>query len=173
VTVRGHLLGGALAGLGVAAAAARLGWIANGDHRAWAVLMGATAFCSLFPDLDTSSVPQRWFYRLVFAGLLYLGWTERYSLALVVAILALLPVVDHHRGWTHWKASPLLVPLLLGGLYEYWRIRHAGAAPSSWAELRLLLGWHPVVLGACTVGWYTHLLLDGCFRVFPVERGHH
>ena len=26
---------------------------------------------------------------------------------------------------------------------------------------------------ACIVGWYTHLLLDGCFKVFPTSQDHH
>ena len=48
---------------------------------------GTALFFSLFPDLDTSSVPQRWFFRLVFFSLLYLGWTERYELATLVGVV--------------------------------------------------------------------------------------
>ncbi len=173
MTFKGHLIGGVLAGIGTAAAASRLGYLPPQDYQAWAWVWGTTVAFSLFPDLDTSSVPQRWFFRLVFAALVYLGWNEDYERATFVGLLAILPLLDHHRGWTHWRLSPLLVPLALGAAYEYWRARHAWLGGFSWENVRHLLADQPIFLAACIIGWYTHLLLDGYFKLFPADRNHH
>lgn len=170
---RGHLVGGIAVGVAVAETAAQLGYIARADHSIWAGVCGTTVFFSLFPDLDTSSVPQRWFFRIVFAVLLYLGWMERYELATLVGLLSVLPLLDHHRGWTHWKLSPLVVPVLLGAVYEYWRARHAWFGAFSWTNVQNLLEAHLVFLIACMAGWYTHLVLDGRFKLFPTDGDHH
>lgn len=170
---RGHLIGGIAVGVAVAETAAQLGYIARADHRIWAGVCGTAVFFSLFPDLDTSSVPQRWFFRLVFAALLYLGWVERYELATLVGLLSVLPLLDHHRGWTHWKLSPLIVPVLLGAVYEYWRARHTWFGAFSWTNVQILLEAHLVFLVACMTGWYAHLVLDGRFKLFPTDRDHH
>ncbi len=173
VNFRGHLISGIAVGIGVAEGAMRLSYIEAGDHVTWGGVCATTAFFSLFPDLDTASVPQRWFFRCVFAALLYLGWNERYDLATLVAILSLLPLLDHHRGWTHWKISPLAVSILLGATYEYWRARHAFIGEFSWENVHALIEGHVVYLVGCIAGWYTHLLLDGRFRLFPTEGNHH
>ena len=173
MTFKGHLAGGVLAGIGVVGLAARWGYLPSADYRHWATVWGTTVFFSLFPDFDTSSVPQRWFFRVIFAGLIYLGWTGQYELATLVGILSILPLLDHHRGWTHWKISPLLVPVLLGAVYEYWQTRHSWIGGFSWASVHRLLADHLVFLVACVVGWYIHLLLDGCFKLFPTSSDHH
>ena len=80
---------------------------------------------------------------------------------------------QHHRGWTHWKISPLVVSLLLGATYEYWRARNAFMGEFDWANVRTLIQGHWIFLCACIVGWYTHLLLDGRFRIFPTDQDHH
>lgn len=170
---KGHLIGGTLAGIGVASSASHWGYLGADDHITWAVVCGITIFFSLFPDLDTASVPQRWFFRLVFVGLLYLGWQERYELATVLGLLSILPLLDHHRGWTHWKISPLLVPLLLGAVYEYWHTRNLWIGGFSWTELRQIIEVHIVFFVACMIGWYMHLFLDGRFKIFPTDRDHH
>jgi membrane-bound metal-dependent hydrolase YbcI (DUF457 family) len=170
---RGHVIGGVLAGVVVASAASHWGYIGPRDHITWAAVCCTTVFFSLFPDLDTSSVPQRWFFRLVFVGLVYLGWQERYELATLLGVLSILPLLDHHRGWTHWKISPLVVPVLLGAVYEYWHSRHAWGAGFSWTEVGKVLEEHVVFFAACIIGWYTHLFLDGRFKVFPTDRDHH
>jgi len=170
---RGHLIGGTVVGVGMAGLASRLGYIPAGDYGILGGVCSTVVFFSLFPDLDTSSVPQRWFFRIVFGALLYLGWTERYELATLVGILSLLPLLDHHRGWTHRKISPLVVPVLLGAAYEYWRARNAWLGEFSWTNVGDLLAGHLIFLVACIVGWYVHLLLDGQFRLFPTDRNHH
>ena len=79
MTFKGHLSGGIVAGITLTGLAVRWGYIPGADYRVWAAVCGATVFFSLFPDLDTASVPQRWFFRGVFMALVYLGWNERYD----------------------------------------------------------------------------------------------
>lgn len=75
----------------------------------------------------------------------------------------MLPLVDHHRGWTHGRFVPLLLLAVLGAAllwFEGWTS----------TELRLIEILTPLRLSfaaAAVVGWYTHLLLDGLFRFFP------
>lgn len=173
MTFRGHLIGGGGAGIGVATLAIHWGQVPPDDLHTWVSVCATTVFFSLFPDLDTSSVPQRWFFRLVFIVLLYLAWEQRYELATLVGLLAVLPLLDHHRGWTHWKISPLIVSVLLGGVYEYWRARQAWMSGFSWDNVTILLRQQAIYLIACIVGWYTHLLLDGRFKLFPTAGDHH
>ena len=168
-----HLTSGVVVGVGIAAGAVYYGYIDGDDLQTQVAVAGTALFFALFPDLDTSSVPQRWFFRLVFCGMLVLGWTERYELATLVGILSLLPLLDHHRGWTHWKVSPLVVSLLLGATYEYWLARNAFVGEFDWANVRTLIQGHWIFLCACIIGWYTHLLLDGRFRIFPTDQDHH
>ena len=86
-----------------------------------------TAF-ALFPDLDVASVPQRWFYRAAAALLLVLISQGRAGDAALLGLLALLPLMHRHRGWTHrWWAVPL-VPL---ALFLCWAGLAAG--PPGWA----------------------------------------
>jgi len=165
VTYRGHLAGGVVFGVAAGVGTAITGLTPSHDYASAAGVAATAFFFSLFPDLDTSSVPQRWFFRVVFAALVYLGWRGRYELATLMALVALLPVLDQHRGWTHGRWSPLVMPVILGAIYELWRWpqRAAGdaAAPGS------LDAAHLAYLAAAVAGWYGHLLLDGKFRVFP------
>ncbi|MCY3762270.1 MAG: metal-dependent hydrolase [Gemmatimonadetes bacterium] len=165
MSYKGHLEGGLLVAAAVAA-------VAEGSGARPETTMGlfATAlFFSLFPDLDTSSRPQRWFFKFVFAGLLYLAWAGEYRTATAVAVLALLPVLDHHRGWTHCRLSPLAAAVVAAAGYAWWKLE--GAGPGEWvAVLRELPhGLEMQFAGAALAGWYTHLILDGLFRVFPQE----
>lgn len=166
-------MGGVVAGSGVAAGAVYFGSVAPDDLTTQAAVAGTALFFSLFPDLDTASVAQRWFFRCVLGVLLYLGWAEHYELATLVGILSILPLLDHHRGWTHSKISPFLTVALLGTSYEYWRARQAFFGEFTWDNVYILLEGHVVFFVAGVVGWYTHLLLDGRFKVFPTSQGHH
>ncbi|MFH1566448.1 MAG: metal-dependent hydrolase [Gemmatimonadota bacterium] len=165
MTWRGHAAAGVGVGLAAAAASRGLGLAAPDDWQAAAAVFGTGLFFSLFPDLDTSSVPQRWFYRGVFAGLVYLGWRGQHEVATLVALVALLPVLDQHRGWTHGRLSPVLMPVALGGIYALWRWPQAG--PATGLGAASVSGLHLALVAAAAAGWYGHLLLDGRFRLFP------
>ncbi len=170
---KGHLAAGAVAGVVVAESASRLGFVPQEDYPVWGAVWATTFFFSLFPDLDTSSVPQRWFFRIVFGLLIYLGWTEHYELATLIGLLSIIPLLDHHRGWTHRKISPLIVPIALVATYSYWRARNTWLGEFSWTNVWDLLEANLVFWAASLIGWYIHLILDGYFRVFPTAGDHH
>jgi hypothetical protein len=140
-----------------------LGLIPGVSHPIWWGMAATVVFFSLFPDVDTDSVPRRWFYRGVLLILLYLAWSGQWLEATIVAMLALLPLVDHHRGWTHGRFVPLLLSVFSCGVlmwWEGWSIENPAVSDIS-TSLRLCF------IGAAVVGWYTHLLLDGLLRIFP------
>lgn len=165
MTFRGHLLGGIAAGTIVAMATTSLGLIETGAYGTWCGVAGVGVLFSLVPDLDTASVPQRWFFKGVFALILYLACRGQYETATLVALTSLLPILDHHRGWTHGRLVPVLMPLALGAMYEYWRVSRAAVGGEF--DMRLVAPSHLAFLGAAVAGWYTHLFLDGLFRIFP------
>ena len=138
----------------------------------------ATAwFMALFPDLDTASIPQRWFMRAMFALLVAaLAW-GRMDIFAVLAFATILPLLHRHRGWTHWKVTPWLVALFLATVYEFLRARESWVFEFSWENVWAFLReyWH--YTAACVIGHYTHLLLDS--RRVPLlpfirnSRAHH
>ena len=152
---RGHLTGGAISAWATATCASTFELIPGITHPLWWGIAATALFFSLFPDVDTDSVPRRWFYRGILLVLLYLGWVGAWIDATVVAAVAMLPLVDHHRGWTHGRFVPVLLGLLLcTGLF--W-----------WDTLAPL---YATFIAAGLVGWYTHLLLDGLlFRISPQD----
>ncbi len=82
-------------------------------------IFAVALFFSLFPDLDISSIPQRWFFRGIFVVLLILGYYERFEEATLLAIVAITPLLNNHRSWTHNFFSVLLFPVVIAGIYEY------------------------------------------------------
>ena len=66
---------------------------------------------ALFPDLDTASIIQRWFYRALLVLLLILMINKQYDYFIVLSFVAVLPLIDKHRGWTHWKTAPWLISI--------------------------------------------------------------
>ncbi len=166
---RGHLVGGSVAGVAFAELAVQTGNIGPYDFGIWGQLFVLTLFFSLFPDFDTSSIPQRWFFRAVLSSMLVLVWVDRYRLAALLGVVALLPVIDHHRGWTHWRLAPLLVPTLLFLLFGFWNFTAADGLLRD--GFQFVLG-NKIYLIACVVGWYVHLVLDGYFKLFPTDRDH-
>lgn len=102
---------------------------------------------ALFPDVDIKSRGQLLFYRL-FVGLdLVLIATEQYVVAACFGLLALLPIISRHRGWTHSYIAMLVVPapILVAPMY------FAGAP---------VLDGLPYYLGGVT-GYFSHLVADG------------
>ncbi|HYH75277.1 MAG TPA: metal-dependent hydrolase [Candidatus Saccharimonadales bacterium] len=111
-----------------------------------AVLVLAVLF-ALFPDIDTNSKGQNIFYGLALAADIALIWSGNIQAAAYLGLIAMLPIVGKHRGWTHSKIAMLLVPLpilLVPYLYND-RIL--------WAST--------LFYGAAVVGYFSHLLLDG------------
>lgn len=137
------------------------------DHPANVFLAGiflVTLLMSVFPDLDTASIPQRIFYRTVVLVLIALFLLKYYFFFILLSFFSLLPLVHKHRGWTHWVITPWL--LFLGGIiaFEYFR-----ADTSFFYSLSIKGIYHTAVynwhfLLAVVAGHYTHLLLDGRLR---------
>ena len=167
MTYKGHLAGGLLVSAGATAAFA-VG--AGGEFTAQTIggVFATTLFFSLSPDLDTSSRPQRWYFKLVFIILAGLAWNEQFRLATALALVAIMPVLDHHRGWTHHRLSPPLALGAAGALCGYWMLPEE-ASFREWVTQVTDLARSDilVIAGAAILGWYTHLILDGLLRIFP------
>lgn len=119
-----------------------------------------TLFFSLFPDLDVQSIPQRWFYRVLFALFLYLAYIEKFKLATLIAMLGILPLMSFHRGWTHRPLSILWFPLLIALLHEYLLSQESFWYSFSLQNIPTYLKTHHWLLLGTATGWGTHLLLD-------------
>jgi len=115
-----------------------------------------TLFFSLFPDLDTSSIPQRWCYRVVTVALAFMAYHGLYQEAVTLAIVAMLPLLDHHRGWTHRLWAPIAFPAIVLATYNL-IVLHVHPFDIQWEE-QIIQHWKLLV--GLVVGWYTHLLLD-------------
>lgn len=135
-------------------------------------IFSVTLFFSLFPDLDVSSIPQRWFFRAIFVLLIILGYTGEYQLATLVAIIAITPILDHHHGWTHNLYSPILVPFFLILIYDIMLLKNNTLFNTPFYAFNKYFSnyfWFLISAGA---GWYTHLFLDSKIPFFNNKRGH-
>lgn len=151
---KGHIGGGIVLGAAYAAAVSyapveRLAETAGLLHD-WqvlaAVLVLSTLF-ALFPDVDTNSKGQNIFFGLALVVDIMLIWSGNIQAAAYLGLVAMLPVVGKHRGWTHSKWAMLLVPLpILIVPYLY----NDNILPIS-----------IVYYGAAVAGYFSHLLLDG------------
>ena len=111
----GHLTGGVMAGV-VAGGACEL----IGLHYQIALMAGGMALGgALFPDLDISSIPQRWFGRIGAAvSSVLIGYgnminDHRFVMAAaVIGLLALLMMAFKHRGPAHKYWLPLVLVML-------------------------------------------------------------
>jgi membrane-bound metal-dependent hydrolase YbcI (DUF457 family) len=100
----------------------------------------------LWPDVDTNSKGQKVFYSIFFVTDLFLIVTERFKAAAYLGLVALLPVLSRHRGWTHTWWAMLLVPSPLVIL------------PYLHMPERPLIGLP--FYGAAVVGYLSHLVMD-------------
>jgi hypothetical protein len=151
---KGHVAGGAAAGVIYALAlgfvpvqrfAETAGLLQNWQAIA-AIVILAILF-GLFPDVDTNSKAQDMFFGIAFPLMIILIWTERIEAAAYLGLIAMLPIVGHHRGWTHRKWAMILVPLpilLIPYLYN-----------------QNILPISIVYYGAAVAGYFSHLFFDG------------
>jgi len=141
------------------------------------VVFALTLFMALFPDLDTASIPQRWFFRFTFVLLAGLLVAKLYTWFVGVTFFALAPVLHKHRGWTHWKVTPWLLAGFIGVVVEYMRAEDAWFGRFSLEMVGESLVSHWFLIAAMVVGHYTHLLLDnplGKWVPFVANKpGHH
>ncbi|HEX8762557.1 MAG TPA: metal-dependent hydrolase [Candidatus Saccharimonadales bacterium] len=160
---KGHVVGGVALGAGYAAAMtvvpierfAEMAGLLHDWQALAAVLVVSTLF-ALFPDVDTNSKGQNIFFGLALATDIALIWSGNIQAAAYLGLIAMLPVVGKHRGWTHSKLAMLAVPLpILVVPYLY----NDNILPIS-----------IVYYGAAVVGYFSHLLLDGLiFKWFRIK----
>lgn len=102
---------------------------------------------ALFPDVDTNSKAQDIFFWLAFPTDIYLIWKGKLQMAAYLGLIVMLPIIGHHRGWTHATWAAFVVPLpviVVPYLYD-----------------QKMLPISLVLYGAAVVGYLSHLLLDG------------
>ena len=102
---------------------------------------------ALFPDVDTNSKGQHLFYWPTFIMAVLLIYSGQFQAAAYLGVIAMLPVLAHHRGWTHSKWAMLLIPLPI--------------VLVPWLYNDNVLPISLVYYGAAVVGYFSHLFLDG------------
>lgn len=126
------------------------------DWQAMAAIMVISILFGLFPDVDTNSKGQNIFYGFALAVDVMLIWSGNIQAAAYLGLIALLPIVGRHRGWTHSRWAVLLIPLPII------------AIPYLYNEEMLRISL--VYYGAAVTGYFSHLLLDGLiFRHFRIK----
>lgn len=117
------------------------------DWQAMAAVFVIGILFGLFPDVDTNSKAQDIFFWFAFIIDVLLIWNGNIQAAAYLGLIAMLPIITHHRGWTHSKWAGVVVPLpivLIPWLYD------ASMLPIS-----------IVYYTAAVVGYFSHLALDG------------
>jgi membrane-bound metal-dependent hydrolase YbcI (DUF457 family) len=118
------------------------------DWEALAAIFVLSVLFALFPDVDTNSKGQNIFIGLAFITDILLILDGNLQAAAYLGLVAMLPIVGHHRGWTHSKWAMFVVPLpLLLAPYVY---NDAAIEPVYF-----------IYYGAAVAGYFSHLLLDG------------
>lgn len=151
---RGHIVGGIAAG---AASIAVLSWLPVEqsaeaarllyDWQVFVAFFVLSVLFALFPDVDTNSKGQDIFFGLAFFVDVLLILNGKYQAAAYLGLIAMLPIISHHRGWTHSKWAMFIVPsplIILPALYN---------------EKLVLAAL--VYYIASVSGYFSHLLLDG------------
>lgn len=112
---------------------------------------------ALWPDVDIASRSRILFYRLFLALQLFLITTSRWQAAAFLGLVAILPGIGRHRGWTHrlWAALIVPVPILVVPMFIH---PEGGIRPDLPLD-RLHVGV-PYYLAALT-GYLSHLAADG------------
>ncbi|MBU2514124.1 metal-dependent hydrolase [bacterium] len=117
-------------------------------------------FMALFPDLDSASVLQRWFYRLVFLCLVVLFIGDQMGLFAAITFISLLPVLHKHRGWTHSPVTPFILAVFIIIIVELQasstRWFNGFSLQDIWESAKN--NW--IYIFACVLGHYSHLALD-------------
>jgi membrane-bound metal-dependent hydrolase YbcI (DUF457 family) len=110
----------------------------------------------LFPDVDTNSKAQDLFFACIFPLDILLLASDKIEAAAYLGLIAMLPVVGHHRGWTHKRWAMILVPLPILVLPYLYNDK--------------ILPIALVYYGASVAGYFSHLFLDGLiWRRFRIK----
>jgi len=107
---------------------------------------------ALWPDVDTNGVAQKLFYGVFLITDIVLILMEYYEYAAVFGLVAMLPIVGKHRGWTHSIFAMLTVPGIVL------------AAPML-IEKEVTWAGFPYYV-ASVAGYLSHLIMDRKFSFF-------
>ncbi len=165
--VTGALVGGAIAaGVGVVALDLSVQSIltkpffSNPDFLQFSYIFGLAWFMALFPDLDTASIPQRWFYRFLLVAMIVAIIKKEIDIFAVMAFLGIVPLLDRHRGWTHWRTAPWIMAFAVAILIEYMRVKGNWFLHFKWKLVLYFFENYWVYVFAMVFGHYIHLFLD-------------
>lgn len=126
------------------------------DWQAMAAILVLSILFALFPDVDTNSKGQNIFYGLALATDILLILNGNLQAAAYLGLIAMLPVVGKHRGWTHSRWAMIIIPLpilIVPYLYNQQAIKIAA-----------------IYYGASVAGYFSHLLFDGLiFKHFRIR----
>ncbi len=173
---KGHLTGGVAAGIAVIGIAHYTGCYSldgnaidyflreplhfKGDIAALTGLFFLTLFMSLFPDLDKTSISQRWFFRVIFLALVVVLLIDQLMLFTIITFFAIAPLLHKHRGWTHSWLTPFIVSFFIAVLFEYFNIHTSMIRHFSLDRIFVLFENYWIFFFGCILGHYTHLALD-------------
>lgn len=111
-----------------------------------AALVATCLLAALFPDVDTSSKGRPLFYGLLAGVDMVLIINQQYKWAAIVGLVAMLPAIGNHRGWTHTWWAMILVPLVILALpLVLFQFTWQSLAP---------------YFAAAVLGYFSHLALD-------------
>lgn len=151
---KGHILG-AVAVLAITLVAIVLlpvAWLTNTQNllNNWqfvsALFVTAILF-GLWPDVDTNSKAQDIFFTLAFLVDVALIISGQFELSAYFGLIAMMPIISNHRGWTHKKWAMIVIPLPIL------------IVPYLFSSDKLMVGL--LLYLSAISGYFSHLLLDG------------
>jgi len=117
------------------------------------VWLGFALAGALFPDIDTTSKGQKWFFRFWLLVLLLLLLFKQYALFIASALLATAPLIVNHRGIFHKSWFLIVVPCCVAAIFAWYM-------PEQWKNIFFITLFF-------VVGTLSHLFLDfGPKRMF-------
>ncbi len=135
----------------------------------------------LWPDVDIKSKSQKVFYTVLFVlDVVLIFIFKFYTVAALLGLFAMLPILSRHRGWTHSRITMILLPGLFFVIpiyieYPSWRIGSV-ELPDLIDSLFKRESLPDVLLDSLTfylagvIGYASHLYLDGIlFRLRKVK----
>ncbi|MBD3272941.1 hypothetical protein GF385_01145 [Candidatus Dependentiae bacterium] len=75
--------------------------------------LGACLLGSLFPDIDTKSMIQKFFYFFLFFVVIWAIFIKNWQIAAFIGLLALIPMIVNHRKLTHRIWFVIIVPFFI------------------------------------------------------------
>lgn len=154
---KGHLTGGLITFLVIFVASTQVMFLshpnfANNFVSNFFLYLSFCLLGSLFPDIDTKSKIQRYFYIFIFLIIIYLIVSKEWITLSILTPVILLPLIVHHRGIFHKPWFLLFISisiLILVQSHSDYNMKHA--------------------IIACfffITGWMSHIILDYGFWRF-------